>query len=352
MAKDYYSILGVDKDASQEEIKKAYKKLAKRHHPDLNKGDDGAAGKFKEINEAASVLGDPKKREQFDRFGTADGGFQRFDFSGGFPFEDILQEMFEGSFGDFFGGGRRRGARRGSDLLFELEIELEEIAKGIDKKIMLKRNITCDGCHGKGAEKESDLGKCEDCDGRGVVTQARRTPFGLFQTTTTCRRCQGGGEIIKKPCSTCEGAGKVEREKPISIKIPPGAEHGMRLRFAGEGEAGDLGGTPGDLYIALNVKPHEKFTREGDDISVTVDLPFTSAAMGGVIKVPTLEGEAKLKIPSGTQSDTIFTLKGKGIPHLHSFGRGMQNVRVRVTVPEKLNRKQIHLLKEFDGKKI
>jgi len=348
MAKDYYSVLGVDKNATREEIKKAYKKLAKKHHPDLNKGDETAAGKFKEINEAASVLGDPKKREQFDRFGTANaGGFQGF--SGGFPFEDILSEVFGdlGGFADVF-RGRGRRTRRGSDLLFELAIDLEDVAKGIEKKVNLKRPVVCEKCHGKGG---SDLGNCEDCGGRGAVTQARRTPFGVFQTTTTCRSCGGEGEVIKKPCSACDGSGKVEKEKQIKIKIPAGAEDGMRLRFAGEGEAGERGGPSGDLYISLVVNPHDTFNRDGDDIAVDVDVPFTIAAMGGTIEIPTLEGKATLKIPTATQSDTIFTLKGKGIPHLHSFGRGSQNVRVRVTVPEKLSKKQIDLLKEFGDTK-
>jgi len=347
MAKDYYQILDVEKGASTEEIKKSYKRLAKKHHPDLNKGNQQSAEKFKEINEAASVLGDEKKREQYDRFGTADSGFQGFDSSQfrdfGFDFGDIFDQ--------FFGGGgfsRTRRARRGSDLLFELEVELEDVAKGMEKKINFNKSVTCDGCQGKGG---SDVASCDQCDGRGMVARQRRTPFGIFQTTTTCRECQGSGEMVKNTCSDCSGSGVVQKKTPISIKVPAGTEDGMRLRFADMGEAGEKGGLPGDLYVGLHVKPHTLFRRDEDDIHIDIPLDFSTAALGGTIDVPTLDGKVKLKIPSGTQSDTIFTLKGKGIPHLHSFGRGSQNVMVKITVPEKLSKKQIHLLKEFNGKK-
>ncbi|MBD3310720.1 molecular chaperone DnaJ [Candidatus Woesearchaeota archaeon] len=358
--KDYYEILGVSKDASKEEIRKAYKKLAKKYHPDLNKG-EGAAEKFKEISEAAAVLGDDQKREQYDRFGkTADqfsGGFQGQDFSdfmssfsgGGFGFG--FEDLFEG----LFAGRRSRGrSRRGSDLRYDLEIELEDAAKGMKKTIVIPRLDKCDRCGGSGAESEADIETCDQCKGTGVQTKAMRTPFGMMQARTTCSKCKGQGRFVTKECPVCDGEGRVRKERKIEIEIPEGAEDGIRLRISGEGEAGEKGGPPGDLYVVIHIKPHKVFEREGAELFVDVPLSFATAALGGEIEVPTLEGKAKLKIPSGTQTGTVFRMRDKGLPNMRGFGKGSENVKVVVQVPKKLNKEQKRLLEELEkslGKK-
>ncbi|MAE42933.1 molecular chaperone DnaJ [Candidatus Woesearchaeota archaeon] len=359
MAKDYYKILGVDKTATKEEIKKAYKNLAKKHHPDLNK-EEGSTEKFKEISEAAAVLADDEKRTKYDQFGTtADKfgqGFQGFDFSdfmsdaGGFGFD------FDSIFESFFGGGfhgRRRGPRRGNDLRYDLEITLEEAATGVTKHITVPRMEQCGKCHGTGAESDKDVISCPDCNGTGIQRRTQRTPFGMLATTTTCRKCQGQGKYIKKECADCNGNGIVRKTRKIEIEIPTGAEQGTNLRVAGEGEAGEKGAETGDLYVVIYVKEHDVFERQGDDIYVKVPVSFAVAALGGEIEVPTLSGKAKLKIPSGTQNNTVFRMKGKGIPYLHGYGTGNENVEVVVEVPKKLSKKQKELLKEFakEGKK-
>ncbi len=358
MGKDYYEILGVEKTATKEEIKKAYKKLAKKYHPDINK-EKGAADKFKEINEAAAVLGDDQKREQYDRYGkTADqfqGGFQGFDFS------DIFSGMggggssfdFDSIFDSFFGGGfsgrkRRRGPRRGADLRYDIEITLEEAAEGTNKDIVIPRLERCDKCDGSGAENPSDIETCPDCNGRGVVQRTQRTPFGLFSTTTSCQKCRGQGKYIKNECKVCDGTGVVRKTRKIKVKIPAGSETGTNLRVTGEGEAGEKGAPTGDLYVIIHVKEDDKFERHGDDIYTKVELPFTIAALGGEIEVPTLKGKAKLKIPPGTQSNTVFRMRGKGIPHLHGSGIGDEHVEVIISVPKRLTKKQKDLLVEFE----
>ncbi len=349
MAKDYYDTLGVDKSATKDEIKKAYKRLAKKYHPDLNKEDD-ASDKFKEINEAASVLGDDEKRAQYDRFGTADtSGF------GGFDFRDFGASGGEFDFGDifdmFFGGGMRRGGRRhyrGSDLRFDLTLELEEVAENIQKTIILPRLEKCGECKGSGAKSNSDITSCSQCNGSGRVTRTRRTPFGMFQTTTTCNICQGEGKVIKNPCSKCKGQGRVQNNSKIKINIPAGVEDGMRLRIPGEGEAGVKGGQTGDLYVVIHVKDHKLFERHSDDLYIEVPISFTQAALGDTIEVPTLNGKAKLKIPSATETHTIFKIKSKGLPHLNRSSKGDQKVRVIIQTPARLNKKQIELLKEFE----
>jgi len=348
MTKDYYETLGVEKGASKEEIKKAYKKLAKKYHPDLNK-ESGSEEKFKEINEAAAILGDDAKREQYDRFGTANNNFQGFggggfDF-GGMDFGDIFDQFFSG-FGGF--GGRKRRPKRGADLRYDLEITLEEAATGLEKEIKIPKLDTCDSCNGTGADKDSEVKTCEECRGSGVTNRQQRTPFGIVNMQTTCRKCHGEGEIIEKPCIECHGTGRREVKKTVKVKIPAGVETGNRLRIHGEGEAGEKGAETGDLYIFITVKPHKTFEREGYDINIEVPIKFGIATMGGEIEVPTLEGETTLKIPSGTQSETIFRIKGKGIPHLNGYGTGSENVKVTVQVPKKLNRKQKKLLEEFE----
>jgi len=354
MAKDYYKILGVEKTATKEEIKKAYKNLAKKYHPDLNK-EAGAAEKFKELNEAAAVLADDEKRKQYDEYGTTaeqfGQGFQGYDFSdfmsgSNFDFDSIFESFFGG--GNPFGARRRRGPRRGADLRYDMEITLEEAATGATKHIIVPRLESCSKCHGSGAESESDMVNCHDCNGSGTKRQTQRTPFGIFSTTTTCGKCRGQGKYVKKECQICDGTGVIKKTRKLEIKIPAGAEESTNLRVAGEGEAGEKGAPAGDLYIVIHVKQHDAFERHGDDIYAKVPIPFTIAALGGEIEVPTLDGRAKLKIPAGTQNNTIFRMKGKGIPYLHGHGTGNENVEVIIEVPEKLTKKQKELLKEFE----
>ncbi len=349
--KDYYQILGISKDATREQIKKAYKKLAKKFHPDISKEQD-AAEKFKEINEAAAVLGDPKKREQYDRFGTADfggQGFQGFDFGNfggaGFDFGDLFESIFAG--GMF--GGRRSGKRviRGADLQYGLEITLEQAATGVKKTIAITKMETCTKCDGSGAKFKSSIKTCPDCHGSGMTRQTQKTFFGVFQTTTTCRKCYGEGQVIKDLCNVCDGTGRIRKTKKIPIKIPAGVDNGTRLRVAGEGEAGVKAGPSGDLYVLLRIKQHKIFERQGDDIYLEMPINFTTAVLGGTIEVPTLEGKATLKIPHGTQSNTVFRMKNKGLPNLHGYGTGSQNVRIIIDVPKKLTKKQKDLLKQF-----
>ena len=347
MTKDYYKILGVSKGATKEEIKSAYKKLAKKYHPDINKS-DGSSEKFKELNEAASVLGDDDKRQQYDQFGTggrgASGGFNPSDF-GNFGFEDILNQ--------FFGGGGGRARRRhepetGNNLLYELEIDLEDAAFGATKTIVIPRLEKCEKCDGSGAKSKSDVVNCPDCQGSGYVRQERRTPFGYFSQTSPCRKCGGEGKYIKEDCSVCDGTGVVKKTRNIDVDIPKGSDNGLRLRISGEGEAGRRGGPSGNLYVELNIKTHKIFERDDDDLNLELPISFTQASLGTEIEVPTLDGKAKLKIPAGTQTHTLFRMRGKGMPHLNGHGHGDQNIRVIVQVPEKLTKKQKDLLKEFE----
>jgi molecular chaperone DnaJ len=355
MAKDYYKTLGVDKNATKEEIKRAYKRLAKKYHPDLNKDNPDAEPKFKEINEAASVLADDEKRSQYDQFGTTAENFGGHGF-GGFNFDDLMGNIFESGFDfdsifdSFFGGSnifgrRRKGRERGADLRYDLEITLEEAAEGAEKTITIPRLERCPDCHGKGGEGEEE---CPDCHGSGVLRRTQRTPFGLFSTQTTCRKCHGEGSIISKKCQKCHGEGRVEKTRKLEIKIPAGSETGTNLRVMGEGEAGQKGAAAGNLYVIIHVKPHKIFEREGNDLYVEVLLSFTTAALGGQIEVPTLKGKAALKIPPGTQTGTIFRMRGKGMPSLHGDGNGDQNVRVRIITPKKLSKKQKELLSQFE----
>jgi len=355
--KDYYKTLGVDKNASKEDIKKAYKKLAKKYHPDLNKEDPDASEKFKEINEAAAVLGDDQKRQQYDQFGTTADGFGPggFDF-GGFDFSDFTTGGsfdFGDIFDSFFGGGSgfrsvRRGPRRGDNLRFDLEISLEECADDIKKTIIIPKLVKCPKCNGKGAESSSDIAQCDTCNGSGYEKHTRRSPFGIFQTTTSCSKCSGVGEIVKDPCKKCNGTGRIEKNTKLEIKIPAGVDNGSKLRIEDEGEAGERGGPPGDLFIVIHVKQHEIFERHGDDIYLEAPLSFAQAALGTELEVPTLEGKSKLKIPAGTQTDTVFRMKGKGLPNLQGYGHGSQNVKVVVRTPEKLSKKQKKALEEFE----
>ena len=352
--KDYYKILGVSKGASKEEVKAAYKKLAKQYHPDLNKSPD-AVEKFKEINEAAAVLGDDEKRKQYEQFGTAGPKSESSGFSG-FDFSDFMSESgnfgfdFDNIFDNLFSGGEpgKRRRQRGSDLRYDLEIELEDAAFGAAKTITFPTTEECPKCHGTGAENPDDVVTCSECNGRGVTTRTQRTPFGLFSTTTTCRKCKGQGKYTKSACSECKGRGIVQKNKKIEIKIPAGAVDGTNLRIQGAGEAGERGTSSGDLYLVIHVKPHKIFERHENNVYIKVPLSFATASLGGEIEVPTLKGKANLKIPAGTQSNTVFRMKHQGIPGLNSHSVGDENVEVIISIPEKLTKKQKKLLEDFE----
>ncbi|MBI4739823.1 molecular chaperone DnaJ [Candidatus Woesearchaeota archaeon] len=352
VTKDYYTILGVDRNSTREEIKKAYKRLAKRYHPDLNK-EIGSAEKFKEINEAAAVLGDEKKRSHYDQYGTADmsgfqGGAGGFDFGdlGGFAGSFDFGDIFESFFGQGI-GGRRRGPQRGADLRYDLEIELEDVYNGAEKHIDLPRIDQCSECDGTGAESKSDIKTCDGCGGSGMVKRTQRTPFGLFQTQSTCRNCGGSGQTFKKVCPTCRGEGRTEKRHKIKVKIPRGIDEGNMLRMPGEGEAGDAGARSGDLYIAVHIRPNNVFERKSYDLYIEVPVSFLSVALGGEIHVPTMDGKAKLVIPAGTQSNTLFRMKDKGLPVMGHDEHGDEYVKVVVHTPTNLTVKQKDLLKQL-----
>ncbi|MFH1916277.1 MAG: molecular chaperone DnaJ [Nanoarchaeota archaeon] len=347
MNKDYYKTLGIDKAASKEDIKKAYKNLAKKYHPDLNK-DAGAESKFKEINEAFSVLADEQKRSQYDQFGPDgfkfNGGQDFSNFGADFDFNDIFESFFGGGFGGGFGStGRSERRRRGQDLQFDIEITLEEAAFGIKKTFEIKKRDPCEECAGHGG---TDSTRCPSCQGSGIYREQRRTPLGIFQTQTTCRECQGQGEAYKNVCTSCSGNGVVAKKKKLEIQIPAGIEEGNQIRLSNEGEAG-RGAPPGDLYVRIHIKQHEFFKRARDDIHIDVPISFAQATLGDEITVPTLHGEAKLKIPSGTQTGTSFRMRGKGIDNLNQYGTGDQYVKVYVSVPTKLSKREKEILEEF-----
>jgi molecular chaperone DnaJ len=348
--RDYYEVLGVSKNATKDEIKKAYRKLSKKYHPDVNKEPD-AAEKFKEIKEAYEVLSDDQKRAHYDQFGHTDpnqhfGGFGSdvdFDFGGFGGFEDI--------FSSFFGGSRRRdpnAPRAGADLQYTMRLTFEEAVFGKETEIEIPREETCDTCHGSGAKPGTRKETCAHCHGTGQITIEQATPFGRIVNRRVCHYCGGTGQFIKEKCTTCRGTGRVKKRKKIHVKIPAGVDDGQQLRLAGQGEPGINGGPPGDLYIVFHVEPHEFFERDGDDIYCEVPLTFTQAALGGEIEVPTLHGKVKLKIPAGTQTGTKFRLKGKGVPNVRGYGHGDQHIRVRVVTPTKLTERQKQLLREFE----
>jgi molecular chaperone DnaJ len=348
MAKqDFYEVLGVAKSASADELKRAYRKLAMQYHPDRNSGDKHAEQKFKDISEAYDVLKDDQKRAAYDRFGH--GAFEQgvgrgpgdFGFSGGFA--DIFDEMF----GEFMGGGGRRqqGPSRGSDLRYNLEISLEESFRGKQTTIRVPNLVACDQCSGSGAEPGSKPVSCPTCHGRGRV----RTQQGFFSVERTCPACQGAGRVIEKPCRACGGQGRVRREKTLSVNIPPGVEDGTRIRLAGEGEVGLRGSAPGDLYIFVSVAPHRIFQRDGANIYCRVPIPITTAALGGAIEVPTVDGSrARVTVPAGTQSGHQFRLKAKGMTVLRSAARGDMFIEATVETPVNLTKRQQELLREFE----
>ncbi|HIH37179.1 MAG TPA: molecular chaperone DnaJ [Methanocellales archaeon] len=353
MKRDYYEILGIDKNASQEEIKKAYRRLAKKYHPDINLDKKETGEKFKEISEAYEVLADPDKRSNYDRFGHAAvqdafgrGGFSWGDFTHFGDIEDLFgRDFFGGGIFDIFFGPKKERYRptRGADLRYDLDIALEDAAFGTTKEVEISRMVICDSCDGSGAGP-GGLKACSDCHGTGQISQSRRTAFGMFTSVTTCNKCRGNGKIIESLCTTCHGDGKVRRTRKISVKIPPGVDTGSRLRIVGEGEAGTRGGSAGDLYIIVDVKPHEIFRREGNDVICEVPISFTQAALGAEVEAPTLKGKTKIKIPQSTQTGTLFSLKGMGIPHLSRRGNGDQHVKVVVKTPTNLGKEQKELL--------
>lgn len=371
MSKDYYKVLGVDKKASQDEIKKAYRKLAHKYHPDKDGGDDK---KFKEINEAYQTLGKPDKRAQYDQFGSAfnsaggpgAGGFSGNPF-GGFgaaggqrSYQNINMDDLGDLFGDLFGGGfssrgrsgyGRTGTRQasGEDIQISMEIDFREAVFGAEKNIRLDKQDTCDKCQGKGYEADTKIVTCPECNGRGQVEQVQRTVFGMFKTARVCPTCQGQGKKPEKFCSACHGSGRVKTKKEIEITIPAGISEGETIRISGQGNVGPKGASAGDLYVSFKIKSDPEFKREGQDILSTVEINISQAALGDKIQINTLDGPVKLKIPASTQSGKIFVLKNKGVPHLNSPSRrGDQHVEVIVETPEKLSRKAKKLLQELE----
>lgn len=351
--KDYYEVLGVKKDASQDDIKKAYRQLARKLHPDVNKDDPKAADKFKEAKEAYDVLGNQDKRAQYDRFGHAGpqgqgfggfGGFEEADFAGGFG--DIFDMFFGGGAGA--GGGRASNRpRRGADLRYDLTITLKEAMKGKEVEIKIPRSETCIKCGGSGAASKEDIEACGTCNGTGQEDTVQNTPFGRVVNRRVCSACQGQGKKIKKVCLECKGEGKVRKTKTIKVNIPAGVNTGAKIRVTGEGETGENGGPVGDLFIFIQVKPHEFFVREGDDLYCEIPITFAQAALGDKIEVPTIEGKVRLDVPAGTQTGKHFRIKGKGSPRLRGYGAGDQFVKTVVVTPTKLTTRQKELLKEF-----
>jgi len=357
--RDYYVVLGVERTATAEEIKKSYRKLAVKYHPDKNPGDKSAEEKFKELGEAYEILSNPDKRSAYDRFGHqafAPGGMGAAGMGGMHdPFE-IFREVFGaggrgggGIFGNFFDeafgqeGGERGGRGRGSDLRYDMRITFEEAARGVEREIEIAKLQACDTCHGSGSEPGAKITTCPTCGGHGQVAVTR----GFFNIAQTCPRCRGAGQAIEKPCHTCHGEGRVEKTAKIKIKIPAGVEDGTRLRSSGQGEGGVRGGPAGDLYVVLHVEAHEIFEREGTDLFCNVPISFPRAALGGEVRVPTLEGSAVLKVPAGTPSGKVFRLRGKGLPEVHGRGVGDLHVKLYVEVPTKLNLDQKHKLQVF-----
>ncbi|MDR0424489.1 MAG: molecular chaperone DnaJ [Clostridiales Family XIII bacterium] len=356
--RDYYDILGLNKGAAETDIKKAFRKMAMQYHPDKNPGDKKAEEKFKEINEAYGILSDPQKKERYDKFGHAgvdpnagfgDGGFGGF---GGSGFEDIFGDLFGGMFG---GGTTRRkgGPRKGQDIQKNLRISFEEAAFGAKKQIKLIKYVNCDACGGSGAAQGTSKARCPDCGGTGEVRMHQRTPFGQFTNVSACPRCGGSGEVIETPCARCGGSGKIRKEVTISVEIPAGVDNDSVISLKGQGEPGSGGGPNGDLYVVISVTPHGLFARRGSDLVLEIPITYTQAALGDTITVPTLTEKVSYKVPPGTQPDTVFRLKGKGVKSLRSNKNGDLFVKVVLEVPTRLGAEERKLLKKLDelGKK-
>ncbi|MEG1310984.1 MAG: molecular chaperone DnaJ [Romboutsia sp.] len=351
--RDYYEILGVDKNVDAQALKKAYRKLAMQYHPDRNPDNKEAEEKFKEISEAYEVLSDDTKRQTYDQFGHAgmngqggfggQGGFSGQGFGG---FEDIFGDMF----GDIFGGGqrtRRRGPERGADIRHSVDISFEEAAFGKKMSIKINRSEECSECHGSGSKSGTSKKTCPTCNGAGEVRTVQRTPFGNIASSRTCSICNGEGEVVESPCNKCNGQGSTRKVKTIEVDIPGGIDDGQMIKLSGQGEIGSKGGPRGDLYIVVNVNSHPLFTREGNDIYFDMPITFVQAALGDEIEVPTLDGKVKYTVPEGTQTGTVFRLREKGIPRLRGNSRGDQYIKVVVDTPRKLNEKQKDILREF-----
>lgn len=352
--RDYYEVLGVGKSAGASEIKKAYYKLAKKYHPDVNPGDAEAEKKFKEINEAYAILSDEDKKAKYDQYGHAAfenggaGGGYGAGFEG-FDFGDIFSSFFGGGsgFGGFGGGNRRNAPTRGEDIYARVTLTFEEAVRGCKKDISFGRVQRCDDCGGSGAKKGTTAETCKKCGGNGQMRVQQRTAFGMMQTMRTCDECRGSGKIIKEPCSNCRGTGYVKISKTISVSIPAGIDNGQNISISGQGNEGRNGGPAGDLIIAVTVKPHAVFEREGSDIYCEVPINYWEAVLGDEIDIPTLEGKEKFSVPEGTQTGTTFTLRGKGITRVNSSVRGNLYITVKVDVPKNMNTKQKELLKEL-----
>lgn len=349
--RDYYEILGVPKTATEAEIKSAFRKQAKTCHPDLHPGDKAAEARFKELNEAAEVLGDPEKRAKYDQFGHAAfdpsmGGQNPFGGGfGGFGFSDIFDQMFGGG----FGGGTRtqNGPVAGNDLRYSMTLTFEEAAFGVRREILIPREESCSACGGTGAKPGTQPVRCTTCGGTGQVRTQQNTILGSFTATRPCSACRGTGKIIKEPCQDCKGTGRVRRNTRIVVNVPAGIDNGQTISMRGEGEAGLRGGPRGDLYISVTVRPHKLFQRRGYDLYLEMPIPFTTAALGGEITVPTLRESVRYTVPAGTQSGATFRLREQGVPRLHNQGRGDLLVKVYIDVPKKLTEEQRHLLTQF-----
>jgi len=343
--RDFYEVLGVDRGCNDEELKRAYRKMALKYHPDRNPGDKEAEERFKEASAAYQVLSDADRRAQYDRFGHA--AFDGFGGGGGFDFNAGFEDIFSGIFSDFFGqprsGRAQSRARRGEDLRYNLDLTFEEAAFGVEKSISLPRMATCETCHGKGAKPGTSPKQCAACRGSGQV----RFQQGFFSIAKVCGQCNGRGSTISDPCPKCGGQGAVRRTQSLSVKIPPGVDSGSRLKLRGEGQAGAAGGPSGDLYVVIRVQDHPLFRREENDVICDMPISFPQAALGTDLEVPTLEGKMRMRIPPGTQSGAVFKLKGKGVADLHGYGRGDHLVRVIIETPRKLTARQRELLEEF-----
>ena len=357
--RDYYEVLGIKKGASESEIKSAFRKKAMQYHPDKNPEDKAAEEKFKEVNEAYSILSDPEKKDKYDRFGHAgvdpNAGFGGGGFAGGFGgFEDIFSDLFGGGgfggFGGGFGGSaqaRRNGPRKGQDLQKRVSISFEEAAFGVKKEVKLTKYVVCDQCHGSGSAEGAGKKTCPTCHGSGQVQSVQRTPFGQFATSRPCDECGGTGQVIEKPCQKCSGAGKVRKNVTIAVDIPAGVDNDSVITIKGQGEPGANGGPNGDLYLVMEVAPHKLFKRKGNDLWIEMPITFTQAALGDELIVPALSEKVSYKIPAGTQPETVFRLKNKGIKSLRSGKPGDLYVKVNLEVPTKLTSKQKKLIEEL-----
>lgn len=350
--RDYYEVLGVARNATEEDIKKSFRRLARQYHPDVNK-EKGAEARFKEINEAYEVLGDAQKRQAYDRFGHAGvagagagAGASPFEGFGFGSFNDLFEQLFANAAGAT-GSARRAGMQRGADLRYDLALSFEEAVHGCQKEIEIPRWDTCSTCHGTGAQPGTSTSRCTACQGTGEIRRVQQSIFGQFVNVMVCERCRGEGRVITTPCERCKGQGRVRGVRRVTVNIPAGVDDGINVRVTGEGEAPPRGGTPGNLYVSLSVKPHEFFKRQGTDIVYEMPMSFGDAALGAELEVPTLEGKEMLKVPAGTQSGRVFRLKGKGVPVIHSNSRGDELVVVKLVTPQTLTARQKELLREF-----